>query len=157
MTELTSNVTTNPTMPNPTRRGRASAFSLIELLLVLVILAVLAALVIPKFTGRSEQARRTAAQTQISGFSARLSEFEIDTGRYPTTEEGLNALVERPSNVPEGSWAGYLERIPKDPWGNAYQYEQPGRHNERSFDVSSAGPDGRHGTDDDITNWDEAG
>ena len=136
-------------------RHRQAGFSLIELLLVLVILAVLGTLVATKFTGRSEDARRTAALSQIRELSLAIDAFEVDTGQYPTTDEGLDALAERPSSVSDDDWRGYMDRIPKDPWGNDYIYEQPGTNNKRSFDLSSAGPDGRPGTDDDITNWDE--
>lgn len=130
-------------------------FSLIELLLVLVILAVLAAVVAPRFTSRSEQARNTAARTDIASLETALDAFEIDAGRFPTTEEGLEALTTEPSGLPEESWRGpYIKRgMPKDPWCNQYIYQQPGRHNTSSYDLSSAGPDGQAGTDDDIINW----
>lgn len=129
---------------NTTRRG----FTLIELLLVLVILSVLAALVIPRFTGRSQQARETAAKTDISRIETAVKSFEIDTGRLPTTEEGLGALFTQPTNVT--NWRGpYLEKgIPKDPWGNDYTYRQPGEKNPSSFDISSLGADGRASEDD---------
>src|SRR5690606_16479945 len=121
-------------LPNTrTRRG----FTLLELLLVLVILAVLAALVVPKFTGRSQQARETAAKTDISNISLALDSFEIDNGRLPTTEEGLKALVTQPANVT--AWTQYLDRIPKDPWGNDYQYRYPGRRNPNGYDLWSFG------------------
>ncbi|HMO27688.1 MAG TPA: type II secretion system major pseudopilin GspG [Tepidisphaeraceae bacterium] len=131
------------------------AFSLIELLLVLVILAVLAAIVVPKFTGRGQQARETAAKANISILSNALAQFEIDTGRYPTNDEGLEALVRQPSGA-EG-WRGpYIERgVPKDPWGNDFGYRQPGQRNPTSYDLYSLGADGREGNDD-IGNWDVA-
>jgi len=132
------------------RRG----FTMVELLLVLVILAVLAAIVVPKFTGRSEQARVTAAQTQISSFETSLDAFEVDNGYYPQGDEALQDLVEEPKDA--RSWHGpYLKEIPLDPWGNAYVYEYPGRQNEKGYDLMSMGPDGRAGGDDDITNWKE--
>jgi general secretion pathway protein G len=132
-------------------------FSLIELLLVLVILAVLAAVVAPRFTSRSEQARNTAARTDIASLETAIDAFEIDAGRFPTTEEGLQALIEQPSGVTQDSWRGpYIKRgVPKDPWGNEYNYQQPGRHNTSSYDLSSSGPDGQAGTEDDVINWDE--
>jgi len=128
-------------------------FSLIELLLVLVIIAVLAALVVPQFAGRSEQARITAAKADLSTIGTSLSTFEIDTGRFPNTDEGLDALVEEPASV--NNWQGsYLTKgLPKDPWGNEYVYEYPGTHNTNGFDLYSLGPDGQAGTDDDVTNW----
>lgn len=133
------------------------AFSLIELLLVLVILAVLAAVVVPKFTSRSEQARVTAAQTDIASLETALEAFEIDTGRYPTSDEGLEALTIEPAGLAENAWKGpYIKRgIPKDPWGTEYVYEQPGRFNINSYDLSSAGADLQQGNEDDIINWNE--
>jgi len=123
-----------------------SAFTLIELLLVLVILAVLAAVVVPKFTNRSEQARITAAKTQISAFKTSLDAFEVDCGRFPTNEEGLRALVEQPAGVQ--NWHGYMKTVPNDPWGNPYVYKYPSQVDPNSYDVYSFGPDGREGNDD---------
>lgn len=136
------------------RRGRAG-FTLIELLLVLVILTVLAAVIVPKFTKRSEQARITAARADIANLEVLLDAFEIDTGRYPTAQEGLGALLEEPGDIRE--WHGpYLTRgMPKDPWGNPYVYRCPGQHNTTSYDLYSLGPDGGEGGDDDIDNWSE--
>ncbi len=135
------------------RRGRRAGFTLIEMLLVLVILGTLAAIVVPKFAGRTEQARVTAAETQIATFETVLDAFEIDNGFYPKGGNGLEDLVEEPSNAT--NWRGpYLSQdIPLDPWENEYIYECPGKHNERGFDLTSLGPDGRSGGDDDITNW----
>ena len=137
-------------------RNRASGFTLIELLLVLVILGVLAAIVVPKFTGRTVQARRTAAVSQISTFGTALDAYEIDVGSYPQGNSGLTSLLQQPR---EGTgWRGpYLQKeVPLDPWGNAYIYESPGKQNPSGYDLSSMGPDGRAGTDDDITNWQQA-
>jgi general secretion pathway protein G len=135
-------------------KRRKSNFTMVELLLVLVILATLAAIVVPKFTGRSEQARKTAAQAEISGVELALDTFEVDHGFYPSTQQGLKALVEEPDDVK--NWHPYLKKaVERDPWGNAYLYVCPGKHNEDTYDLSSSGPDGREGTDDDITNWDE--
>jgi len=123
------------------------------MLLVLVILATLAAIVVPKFTGRTEQAKITAAKTQISNFEMVLDAFEVDNGYYPRGKDGLEDLVRQPSNAQD--WRGpYLKQgIPNDPWGNEYIYECPGKHNETGYDIMSMGPDGRVGGDDDITNW----
>ena len=136
---------------NPrSRRG----FTLVELLLVLVILGTLAAIVVPKFSGRTEQARIVAAVTQISNFGVALDAFEIDCGYYPKGKDGLEELVLQPRDEP--NWRGpYVQgKIPLDPWGNEYIYECPGRHNsDRSYDLMSMGPDGRAGGEDDITNW----
>ena len=117
------------------RRG----FTLIELLLVLVILGILAALVVPKFSGRTEQAREQQAVTQISTFKTALETFEVDTGQYP---RGLIDLIAQPRDVQ--NWRGpYLQSdvIPKDPWGNEYLYRYPGSHQPAlPYDVSSSGP-----------------
>ena len=131
---------------------RGGGFTLIELLLVLVILGILAAIVVPKFTGRTEQARITAAVTQISSFSTALNTFELDNGGFPKGANGLISLVQKPNDAQ--NWHGpYLDSIPKDPWGNDYVYECPGRHNQSGYDITSAGPDGKLNTDDDIANW----
>ena len=139
---------------NTRNRNRArSAFTLIELLLVMVILVILAAVVVPKFTGRSEQARNTAAKTDIAAIDGAIDQFEVDNGRYPSNEEGLSALFQAPSGL--SNWHGpYLKRsaVPVDPWGNPYQYRSPGTHNTNGFDLFSMGPDGREGNDD-IVNW----
>jgi|ERR1041385_3490500 general secretion pathway protein G len=124
-------------------------FTLVEMLLVLVILATLAAIVYPKVAGRSEQARITAAQTQIGNFKSALNAFEVDNGFYPKGRNGLNDLIVQPRDAT--SWHGpYMDSIPKDPWGNDYIYECPGKHNATSYDISSAGPPGK---DMAIGNW----
>jgi len=135
-------------LPSPTR-----AFTLIELLLVLVILTALAAVVVPKFTKRSEQARITAARTDIAVIGGQLDAFEVDCGRFPTTEEGLGALLVQPPNTI--GWKGpYLEKgMPKDPWGSPYIYRCPGQHRAADYDLCSFGPDGQDGGGDDIDNW----
>jgi general secretion pathway protein G len=141
-------------MPRSTYLRRRQAFTLVEMLLVLVILAVLAAIVIPKFAGRSQQAKVTAAQSQISSMELALDAFEVDTGFYPQGNAGLNALVDEPTNTQ--NWKGpYLKKgIPADPWGNPYVYNYPGKNNPKGYDLMSMGPDGRVGGDDDLTNWD---
>ena len=143
-----------PTLRTLARSSRRrGGFTLIELLLVLVILGVLAAIVVPKFSGRTEQARRTAAVSQIATFGTALDAYEVDVGSYPQGKNGLSALLQEPR---EGTgWRGpYLQKeVPLDPWGNPYLYECPGKHNPSGYDLSSSGPDGRAGTDDDINNW----
>ena len=138
----------------PPALRRRAAFTMVELLLVLVILATLAAIVVPKFTGRSEQARVAAAATEIAGIELALDAFEVVNGYYPSGSEGLRELVERPEDAPD--WHGpYLRKaLAGDPWHNPYVYECPGRHNESGYDLMSTGPDGQAGGGDDITNWD---
>jgi general secretion pathway protein G len=139
--------------PDAVGASRRAAFTLIELLLVMVILSVLAAVVVPKFTKRSEQARITAARTDVANLELALDAYEIDTGRFPTTQQGLLVLIEEPPNVRD--WHGpYIKRgVPTDPWGNPYIYRQPGEHNEEGYDLYSYGPDGQSGGGDDIDNW----
>jgi general secretion pathway protein G len=150
---MTSTKTQRQT-PHLKRRARRAGFTLIELLLVLVILGVLAAIVVPKFAGRTEQARITAVQTQIATFATALDAFEVDNGYYPRGKDGLADLITAPRDAQ--NWKGpYLrgDTVPLDPWGNAYVYECPGRYNTSGYDLMSLGPDGREGGDDDITNW----
>ena len=142
--------TSVPTHPTRAARG----FTLIELLLVLVILGILAAIVVPKFSGRTEQARITAAQSQIATFGTALDAFEVDNGFYPKGKNGLMDLISKPGDL--NNWRGpYLkiDAIPLDPWNNAYIYECPGKRNPSSYDLYSMGPDARAGTDDDIGNF----
>jgi general secretion pathway protein G len=134
-------------------RSARHAFTLIELLLVLVILAVLAAVVVPKFTHRSEEAKIAAAKADIAAFDVALDAYEIDNSRFPSNEEGLNGLIAAPSSAT--AWKGpYIKRaVTNDPWGHPYIYRAPGQHNPTGYDLSSSGPDAREGTDDDIDNW----
>lgn len=132
------------------RRG----FTLIELMLVIIIIGLLVAMVVPRLAGRSQQARIAAVRADINAnLAVALSLFELDNGRYPTTEEGLAALRASPPNTP--NWRGpYLKKdVAPDPWGLAYVYRSPGRHNQEDYDLVSYGPDGVEGGDDDITNW----
>jgi general secretion pathway protein G len=140
-------------MNMPKRIHRRSAFTLIELLLVMVIIIILASIVVPKMSGYSERARKSKATAEIDAFKTSLAAFETDTGRFPTTEEGLNALVHAPNGVQNFKAGGYMDEIPPDPWGNAYIYRSPGIHHPDTFDVFTAGPDGHEGGGDDIGNW----
>ena len=145
--------TGSPSKIQPRQSKIQGGFTLIELLLVLVILGILAALVVPKFSGRTEQARVTAAHSQIAIFGTALDNFEVDTGFYPKGRNGLQDLVQQPRDAE--NWKGpYLKSdIPDDPWHHPYVYECPGKHNPSGYDLMSLGPDGREGGDDDITNW----
>jgi len=132
-------------------------FTLIEIMLVVIIIGILAAMIVPNIAGRSEQARKTAARTDIeSNLSTALDLYKMDASQYPTTEQGLIALLTPPSVAPVPvQWNGpYLKKkvLPKDPWGHDYVYVSPGTHNTDSYDLSSLGPDGVE-SDDDITNW----
>lgn len=138
--------------------GRKKGFTLMELLLVVTIIGVLAAMLLPNISGRSEEARKTRAKSEIvSTIGLALTMFESDTGGYPTTEQGLEALIVAPDSV-SSKWRGpYIRQTRqfKDPWGNEYQYQYPGQNNTTSYDLTSAGPDGQTGTEDDITNYDD--
>ncbi len=132
-------------------------FTLVEILLVVVILGILAAMVVPNLSGQGKKARLSAARVDIeSNLATALDVYELDNGKYPTTEQGLKALIQKPTSAPEPiNWNGsYLKKkkIPKDPWKKEYIYVSPGIHNPDEYDLSSYGPDGVE-SDDDITNW----
>jgi len=139
---------------------KLSAFTLIELMVVIVILGILAAFVVPRVTRRPEDARVTKAKVEIANIEQALELYYLDNGMYPTTEQGLEALVRKPQTgeIPE-NWkeGGYLAKgkLPVDPWGNPYVYVSPGIHNQ-DFDLYSLGKDGMEGGEGynaDITNW----
>ena len=136
------------------RRRGAGGFTLIELLLVVVIIGILAAIVVPKLTSRSEEARISAAKADIQVMSGQLSTYEVDNGKYPSTDQGLQALILRPGGTPEPkNWKGpYIKsaELPKDPWGHEYIYLCPGAKHPNDFDLFSMGPDEKPGTEDDI-------
>lgn len=135
------------------QKQNQNAFTLIELMLVIVILGILAAIVVPKFSGTTDRARVASAQSQIANFGTALDAFEVDNGHYPNGRSGLLDLTQQPRDTQ--NWHGpYLkDQIPLDPWGHAYIYEFPGKHNSSGYDLISLGPDGRAGTEDDITSW----
>ncbi|MBS1196334.1 MAG: gspG [Proteobacteria bacterium] len=136
---------------------RAGGFTLIEIMVVVIIIGVLAALVVPKIMARPDEARAIAAKQDIATLLQALKLYRLDNMRYPSGEQGLMALVEKPTGAPMPSnWksGGYLERLPKDPWGSTYQYLNPGIHGE--IDVFSLGGDGKpggEGVDADIGSW----
>lgn len=136
---------------------KRNGFTLIELMLVVVIIGILVSIVVPKLTGRTKRARNTAAQMGIQNVSTSLDAFELDLGRYPTTEEGLDALIHRPASLaPEDEWNGpYLKELPLDPWKRPLVYRYPGE-NTVDFDLVSLGPDGQEGSADDIANYRKA-
>jgi general secretion pathway protein G len=134
-------------------------FTLIELMVVIVILGILAGLIIPRIMGRPEEARRMKARIQIESIETSCQLYKLDNGSYPTTEQGLEALIEAPTvgQLPR-AWreGGYMEKgkVPKDPWGNEYVYLSPGVNGD--YDLSSYGPDGEpggEGNDADINSW----
>ena len=134
-----------------------AGFSLLELMVVVVILSILALVIVPRVIDRPDQARVVRARTDIAAISSAVQFYRLDNFRYPTTEQGLQALVTRPSSDPQpANWAanGYMERLPTDPWGQPYLYLEPGVHGD--FDVFSYGADGVAGGSDvnaDIGSW----
>jgi len=134
-------------------------FTLIELMVVIVILGILAGLIVPRIMGRPDEARRAKARVQIESLETALKLYKLDNGNYPSTEQGLRALVEPPSmGTPVKNWrqGGYLEKgkVPKDPWDNDFVYISPGAHGD--FDLTSRGADGEpdgEGKNKDINNW----
>jgi general secretion pathway protein G len=134
------------------RRNRG--FTLIELMLVVIIIGIIVSIAVPRMAGRTERARIVAARASISALTAALDAFEIDVGRFPTTEEGLQALVMRPSSLPpEVTWTGpYMREVPFDPWNRPFAYKYPGDLGV-DYDLVSIGMDGQAGTGDDISNY----
>ena len=136
------------------KRASRQGFTLIEILMVVVIIGALAAMIIPRLTGRSEQAKIAVAKADIeSHLATALKLYELDNGNFPTTSQGLEALQQKPTSSPApANWNGpYIEKKPIDPWGNPYVYESPGRHR-LDYDLSSQGKDASS-EDDNITNW----
>ena len=132
---------------------RQSGFTLIEIIVVVVIISMLAALVAPKFLGRVDDARVAAAKSDVQSISAALALYRLDNFNYPSTSQGLQALVANPGNAK--NWKGYLDKVPNDPWGNEYQYLSPGQK-ASDYDLWSNGSDGAQGgteTGADIGNW----
>lgn len=147
-----------PIDPSAKRRRLRAGFTLVEVLVVMIILAILAAVVVPRVVGRTEDARRGRAVSDVESFGTALDLYKADNGEYPTTEEGLKALRQAPASAK--NWNGpYLKKaLPPDPWGNDYIYTAPGEHNPDSYDLISLGADGQpggEGKDADVTNWED--
>ena len=142
---------------NSLPRNASRGFTLIEVMVVIIIIGIMAALIVPRVMSRPDEARVVAAKQDIASIMQALKLYKLDNMHYPTTEQGLQALVTKPAIAPiPQNWkkGGYLERLPKDPWGNPYQYLQPGLHGD--VDVSSLGADGAPGGEDndaDIGSW----
>lgn len=139
----------------PTSSTRQRGFTLIELMVVLAIIGVLAALIVPNVLGRADDARITAARTDVGNLMQALKLYKLDNQRFPSTEQGLNALILKPTTEPvPGNWKPYLDKLPSDPWGRPYQYLNPGIKGE--VDVLSFGADGQaggEGNNADIGSW----
>lgn len=139
----------------------SGGFTFIEIMVVVAILAILAALVVPRIMGRTDEAKRTAAKVQIRNIEGALQLYKLDNGVYPTTEQGLKALIEKPSvGVVPKKWkiGGYLPKLPEDPWGNPYKYLSPVQKGDYKveYEITSLGTDGEvggEGVNADITNW----
>ena len=142
----------------PLRQRLARGFTLVEIMVVVVIIGILGALVVPKLMGRTGESRVAAAKVDISTLMQALKLYKLDNNRYPTTEQGLQSLVVKPTGGPSTpNWkaGGYVEKLPKDPWGNAYQYMSPGIHGEVDlFSLGADGQPGGTGEDSDIGSWD---
>lgn len=133
-------------------KNRLRGFTLIELMLVVIIIGALVAMVMPRLTGRGEQARGAAAKADImANIATALKLYELDNGEFPSTDEGLNALLIKPPSL--NNWHGpYLEKNPIDPWGREYKYKSPGEHRQGDYDLYSLGKDGAE-SNDDVNNW----
>ena len=145
----------SPQIHRSWRRARAAGFTLIELMVVLVIIGVLAALVVPNVLDRADDARATAARTDVGNLMQALKLYKLDNQRYPSAEQGLEALVAKPAAAPvPPNWKKYVDKLPNDPWGRPYQYANPGVKGD--IDVFSLGADGQpggEGKDADIGSW----
>jgi general secretion pathway protein G len=148
-------MTSTPPLLRRAARGLQAGFTLIELMVVLVIIGVLAALIVPNVLDRADDARVTAARTDVSNLMQALKLYKLDNQRYPSADQGLQALVTRPTaGVAPPNWKPYLEKLPNDPWGRPYQYLNPGIKGE--IDVMSFGADGQsggEGKDADVGSW----
>ena len=157
MIDPTMNIRTNPCQPHlkTVRRHLSAGFTLIELMVVVVIIGVLAALIVPSVLERAEDARITAARTDVNNLMQALKIYKLDNQRYPTAAQSLQALLTKPTDAPiPPNWKHYLDKLPNDPWGHPYQYLNPGVRGE--VDVLSFGADGQpggEGKNADIGSW----
>lgn len=136
------------------QKRNMSGFTLLEIMVVIVILGVLASMVVPNLLGNKDKADKQKVKTDIVALENALGMYKLDNGRYPTTEQGLEALVSKPDVDPEPRSypkGGYIKRLPLDPWGNDYLLVSPGENGE--LDIYSVGLDGEEGTEDDFGNW----
>ena len=136
-------------------RHRQAGFTLIEIMVVVIIIGLLSAMVLPNLFSQQEKAFAVKAGNDISKIDSAMALYRLDNFSYPTTAEGIQALVTNPG---KSTWTGYLEKLPKDPWGNDYQYSNPGTHNPNKYDLWSFGSDGQPGGEGaakDIGNWDD--
>ena len=132
------------------KKNRSAAFSLVEIMVVVIIIGILAATIIPQFVGNSKDAKVAAAKASVSELDAAMERFYVQMDRYPTPDEGLKVLTEPPANDEDKKWRGpYVKQLRDDPWGHPYQYACPGTHHASSFDIWSAGGDGK----EEIGNW----
>ncbi len=132
----------------------SAGFTLIEILLVIIIIVSLMAVLIPNIRNSMTEAKKGTAEMYVNKLAGDLALYEATNGFPPTTQQGLAALVQKPTSEPiPRKWSQREEKLEPDPWGMEYQYEYPGKHNKTGFDVFSAGPDRTPGTDDDVGNW----
>lgn len=144
-------------MSNGMRRGRRRGFTFLEIIVVVAILGILAAIIVPNLTGGVDDSKYTATRVNMSQLKQTLEMYKLDNNRYPTTEQGLKALVEKPTTDPTPvKWKQYLPELPKDSWGGDFTYIAPAPNGKAPFEIRSIGPDGKIDTDDDLRSTDLA-
>ena len=144
---------TKQTVPSFLHPMRRAAFTLMEIILVVVIIMILVGVVGPRLVGKGKKAMVNATYIQMGHIKTALQEYEINAGTFPTTAEGLDAIMEKPGSLDDSQWDGpYMDRLPGDSWKQPFAYTCPPEHG-RDYDLSSPGPDKEMGTEDDIVNW----